>query len=393
MTIVNILRKPVLFSLAVFAVYNIGCADAFNPRTQDDKKPSIEINLDVLDKLAGNPASVATPGGSPFGEPTSATHPLKKSEKTKKHAKHEQKKKVAKSAKPKKEVTAEVKAVTPPAVEEPSPVVVPLPEKTVPKPPKQPVPDIQPMPAPTSQEAPPLPMLAPTPSVPAAPSAPAQKASTQTIQLQSLQPLPPSNGNAVPAPPARGGVTTEAVPLPPFAPATGTGTPPVKEAMPPVPPPSGMPSLPSALPAPPLAPPTSSANAPVVSDVVAIPPLPSPPTSMANATPAGNAAAPDLQIVFSSNETDVPLNSTGKLDEIAMKLIKNPDLRASIIAYASGADAISIYPKRVSLARGIAVRDYLTTARNIDVERVTVKALGNKSESGPADRVDLFLIK
>ena len=123
-----------------------------------------------------------------------------------------------------------------------------------------------------------------------------------------------------------------------------------------------------------------------------MPPLPASP-STAKSVPAGNAAAPDLQIVFGTNETDVPLNQTGKLDEIAMKLIKNPDLRASIIAYASGADAISIYPKRVSLARGIAVRDYLTTARNIDVERVTVKALGNKSEAGPADRVDLFLIK
>src|SRR6185369_7589095 len=101
----------------------------------------------------------------------------------------------------------------------------------------------------------------------------------------------------------------------------------------------------------------------------------------------------NLQIVFGANETDVPLNVTSKLDDVAMQLIKNPDERVSIVAYASGSDAISIYPKRVSLARGISVRNYLTTARNIDVERVTVKALGNKNEDGPSDRVDLFIIK
>ena len=63
------------------------------------------------------------------------------------------------------------------------------------------------------------------------------------------------------------------------------------------------------------------------------------------------------------------------------------------MAYASGGEASGIYPKRVSLARGIAVRNYLTTTKGVDIERVNVKALGNKSEDGPADRVDVFIIK
>jgi hypothetical protein len=68
--------------------------------------------------------------------------------------------------------------------------------------------------------------------------------------------------------------------------------------------------------------------------------------------------------VFNESETDVPLGSTGKLDALA------------------------------ALARGIAVRNYLTSTKGIDIERVNVKALGNKNaDGGPGDRVDLFVLK
>lgn len=87
------------------------------------------------------------------------------------------------------------------------------------------------------------------------------------------------------------------------------------------------------------------------------------------------------------------MGMSSKLDAIATQLTSNPNLRVSITAYASGSDAVSIYPKRVSLARGIAVRNYLVSNKGIDVERITVKALGNKNEGGPANRVDLSVIK
>lgn len=104
-------------------------------------------------------------------------------------------------------------------------------------------------------------------------------------------------------------------------------------------------------------------------------------------------AAPDLRLSFNENQTEVPLNNTAQLDALAKTLHDNPNARVSIMAYASGPDTAGIYPKRVSLARGIAVRNYLTTSKGIDIERVNVKALGNKNTGGPGDRVDLFILK
>jgi hypothetical protein len=68
-------------------------------------------------------------------------------------------------------------------------------------------------------------------------------------------------------------------------------------------------------------------------------------------------------------------------------------MRVTVMAYAGGPEGSGIYPKRVALARGIAVRNYLTSTKGIDIDRVNVKALGNKNEGGPGDRVDLFLLK
>jgi outer membrane protein OmpA-like peptidoglycan-associated protein len=99
-------------------------------------------------------------------------------------------------------------------------------------------------------------------------------------------------------------------------------------------------------------------------------------------------------IQFNESETDVPLASTGQLDTLAKRLTDNPALRVNIMAYAGGPETTGIYPKRVSLARGIAVRNYLTGNKGIDIERVNVKAMGNKNEgNGPGERVDVFVLK
>lgn len=104
-------------------------------------------------------------------------------------------------------------------------------------------------------------------------------------------------------------------------------------------------------------------------------------------------APPDLRISFNETQTDVPLTSYASLDTLAQTLTQNPNARVSVLAYAGGPDSAGVYPKRVSLARGIAVRNYLTTNKGIDIERVHIKALGNKNAGGPEDRVDLFIVK
>ena len=124
-------------------------------------------------------------------------------------------------------------------------------------------------------------------------------------------------------------------------------------------------------------------------DLLSATPPALPPVASTTAT----ASASDLQLVFGETETDLPLNSAAKLDGIVAKLNQDKDARVNILAYASGPEALSVYPKRVSLARGIAVRNYFTN-KGISVERVAaVKALGNKNEGGPANRVDIFIIK
>ena len=63
-------------------------------------------------------------------------------------------------------------------------------------------------------------------------------------------------------------------------------------------------------------------------------------------------------------------------------------LRLQILAYAGGDDDAATHARGVSLARALAMRDYLT-AEGITVERMEIKALGNAAQEEPADRIDL----
>ena len=63
-------------------------------------------------------------------------------------------------------------------------------------------------------------------------------------------------------------------------------------------------------------------------------------------------------------------------------------LRVQVLAYAGGDDDASSHARGVSLARALAMRNYLTT-QGITMERMDIKALGNSAQEEPADRVDL----
>jgi hypothetical protein len=126
------------------------------------------------------------------------------------------------------------------------------------------------------------------------------------------------------------------------------------------------------------------------------PSLPSEPT--APSTP------PDLRIVFNSTETAVPLSMQDKLSGIANQLQNDKNLRVTIMAYAGGTkdESGASFPKRVSLARGVAIRnqigDAITAKSGEDasreaLQRMNVKAMGSKSSGGEPDRVDLFMMK
>jgi hypothetical protein len=59
-----------------------------------------------------------------------------------------------------------------------------------------------------------------------------------------------------------------------------------------------------------------------------------------------------------------------------------------LIAYASGNADDGNQARRLSLSRALAVRAYLIQ-EGIASGRLEVRALGNRSEGGPGDRVDL----
>ncbi|HEU5048568.1 MAG TPA: OmpA family protein [Rickettsiales bacterium] len=401
------MKKSVLLACTMLVAFSASTALAFNPRTQYRMRPTIEINLDALNNLHQEEAPTPIAGQadvSPFGEQSAADKGKHKhathKRKHKKHAvKHKKKATACPPVQPEKtETTPEVKVT--PAHEAPSsppesenvPQLAPLPGREVSPPvapaPKAPVAaepphaelplpakkgDVTPpaMPEP-SQKVQPLALPEPASPAPVAPSLPpvapgAAKAPTPPAPAVNSEP-PSLPLAALPKEPAGG--------LPPLP---GEKAAPGEKELPSMPGGEALPSLPGAK------------NAPAAG-AAALPPLPGASADKDEAA-AGSATAPDERIVFNSNATELPLGATAKLDMIATQLTAHTNMRANVVAYASGSDAVSIYPKRVSLARGIAVRNYLVTTKGIDVGRVNVKALGNKNESGPADRVDVFIIK
>jgi|GEM_PF-1027017 len=246
------------------------------------------------------------------------------------------------------------KTITPPPIPQPQEKLAPLPPEV------KPVPEIDP--------------LKLTDSIPALPAKEAIKETPKAIPAPL--PLPPQMPQK---PDIKTDIKTEAIPDLPALP-TLPEMPSAPPTLPPV-------ALPAATLAPALAPAVKLPEPEVkkATEAQITPPaLPEAPQAATSKTVA------DLQIVFKETETDVPISIAPKLDELAKKIGKN---RVNIAAYAGGPETSGVYPKRVALARGIAVRNYLVSKGNIDVENINVKALGNKNEGGPSDRVDLFIAK
>ncbi len=62
------------------------------------------------------------------------------------------------------------------------------------------------------------------------------------------------------------------------------------------------------------------------------------------------------------------------------------------MAYAGGDNDNASQARRLSLSRALAVRSYLIE-QGVRSTRIDVRALGNKTDVEPADRVDLILSK
>jgi len=94
-------------------------------------------------------------------------------------------------------------------------------------------------------------------------------------------------------------------------------------------------------------------------------------------------------VLFSDGSIELSGDARRKLSAVATALQENTTLRIQILAYAnSNADGTS-RARRLSLSRALAVRAYLIE-REVRSTRMNVRALGDKTGDGPADRVDIL---
>ncbi|MFQ5984052.1 MAG: OmpA family protein [Alphaproteobacteria bacterium] len=136
------------------------------------------------------------------------------------------------------------------------------------------------------------------------------------------------------------------------------------------------------------------------------PPAPTPlpePTRAASATQTAVAALPPsvdfdvskpgrlLRIGFDGSETEVPEAVKPELKALAAKFATSDVARAQLKAYAGGTSGTVSAARRLSLSRALSVRAFLLD-QGVRSTRIDVRALGNKSEGGPPDRVDIFLL-
>jgi outer membrane protein OmpA-like peptidoglycan-associated protein len=117
--------------------------------------------------------------------------------------------------------------------------------------------------------------------------------------------------------------------------------------------------------------------------------------SQSASAPAGQPAAEPpqdkTQILFPEGSAELPPEATQQLDTIAQKLDQDQSLRLQLMAYASGTEDTASRARRISLSRALAVRAYLID-KGIRSTRMDVRALGNKVEGDPADRVDIVTL-
>lgn len=137
----------------------------------------------------------------------------------------------------------------------------------------------------------------------------------------------------------------------------------------------------------PPAPPKITASAP--KPPKANPPAaPKPPTTIASA-PATIGDA--LSVAFPSGQSELSSTETGTLNGVIKELNADQNKRVQLMAYAAAPDGNSSKARRLSLSRALSVRSYLMS-KGIRSTRMDVRALGDRSKTGPADRVDVIVV-
>ncbi len=102
----------------------------------------------------------------------------------------------------------------------------------------------------------------------------------------------------------------------------------------------------------------------------------------------GAATRPIVSILFPPGSAELSGGGQAALNSLAARLEEEETLRVELLAYAAGDGRSGSRPRRLSLSRAQVVRSYLTE-RGIATTRIYIRALGDKVEAGPPDRVDV----
>jgi outer membrane protein OmpA-like peptidoglycan-associated protein len=97
-----------------------------------------------------------------------------------------------------------------------------------------------------------------------------------------------------------------------------------------------------------------------------------------------------VSVVFSGESAQMPDSAHSEMDRIAQRMGKDEALSLQLVAYASGDEANASKARRLSLSRALELRKYLMEL-GVRSTRIEVRALGNKTDGGAADRVDAVL--
>ncbi len=106
--------------------------------------------------------------------------------------------------------------------------------------------------------------------------------------------------------------------------------------------------------------------------------------------PSGEGEA-TFRVLFDAASAKISESSRAPLEELSNTLKESDDLRVQLLAYASGTAETASQARRLSLSRALAVRSFLID-QGVRSTRMDVRALGNKGEGGPEDRVDAVLV-
>jgi outer membrane protein OmpA-like peptidoglycan-associated protein len=103
-------------------------------------------------------------------------------------------------------------------------------------------------------------------------------------------------------------------------------------------------------------------------------------------------SAEDVRILFQPNDDSLTAEDESVLRGLAGRLDAEPDQRIQLRAYASSEGTSASDARRLALSRALAVRAFLIE-NNVRSTRIDVRALGDKAESGPLDRIDIVLVE